>query len=83
MEKHMNLTPEQERLVEDFAFDLAMIDGPDDMFPPDGGVREPREPLLPSSINDATVALAAVYDLTRYRHNRGRSNSMIAASVLV
>jgi hypothetical protein len=73
------LTPQQERIVEDFNFELAMIDGPEDMFPPDdlGGDREPRWPKPPRDSGD--VALAAVYDLTYSRRLRNRLQGKGAA----
>ena len=68
----LELTPTQELIINDFSFELAMIDGPDDMFPPDnfGGDREPREPILPSDTDSQVIALAAVYDLLAYRKNK-------------
>jgi hypothetical protein len=68
----IELNPTQEQLINDFAFNLAMIDGPDDMFPPDnlGGDREPREPILPSDNDSQFIALAAVYDLLAYRKKK-------------
>ena len=44
------LTPRQEQEVKDFSEQLKNVDGPDDLFPPDSGVREPApkpRPLLP------------------------------------
>lgn len=66
------LTQKQEQQICDFAFELALIDGPEDMFPPDdfGGVREPRRPVQPSGCSPEAICLAAVYDITRARERR-------------
>jgi len=70
--KHRELSPQQEQLIENFRFDLAMIDGPDDMFPDDGYIddKEPLVPVPPTDDTSASVALAAVYDLTAYRNRK-------------
>lgn len=66
------LTLAQEKVMQDFEFDLAMVETVHDMFPCDGGagVREPRRPgpkLIPGA---ETITLAAVYDLAQVRQNR-------------
>lgn len=63
------LSPQQEQLVESFKSDLSMIDGPDDIFPPDnsGGVREPLQPILPHDSSSESLSLAAVYDLVQFK----------------
>lgn len=68
------LSRDQEQLIEEFAYDLSMIDGPEDIFPPDdlGGVREPRVPIMPQGSNAETISLAAVYDLALTRERRAR-----------
>lgn len=65
-----NLTPEQQKICEEFCFELAMIDGPDDMFPPDSGDRAPLEPKGPQNSSSEKLCLAAVYDLCQYRSRR-------------
>jgi len=65
------LTQQQERMIEDFAWELSMVDTVDDIFPPDaGGVHEPRRPLPPTLPGAEHVCLAAVYDLAQARQQR-------------
>lgn len=67
--KELNI--EQEKLMEDFAYELMMVDTVEDMFPPDTtGVQEPRRPLQPILPSAEMVSLAAVYDLAVARENR-------------
>lgn len=77
------LQPIQEQQIQDFAFELSMIDGPEDMFPPDSqGVREPRRPILPNPRGSEQLALAAVIDLAVARQNRRSIPRQCGAMVL-
>ncbi len=69
---YKELTPTQEQLINDFVFELAMIDGPDDMFPPDNfnNDHEPRNPLVPGGIDSQAISFAAVYDLLSFRRKK-------------
>lgn len=72
-----------EQLIQNFVYELAMIDGPDDMFPPDSmGVREPRRPILPNLDGNDRLALAAVYDMAVARQNRRSIMGKSGASIL-
>lgn len=66
------LSPENRRIMIDFCFDLAMVEGPDDMFPPDdlGGVREPRQPLLPCGSEPARLALTYACERVEIKQHR-------------
>lgn len=74
--KHPVLSPDNEKIMQDFQAALQAISGPEDMFPPDnlGGIREPRNPILPSVIGGECLQLARVYDLRASRERLlGRS----------
>ena len=64
----MELTSKQEWEIFDFHLDLMLIDGPDDMFPPDetAGDREPRQPQTPPWRGAAQLCLANIYDLAAH-----------------
>lgn len=66
------LSLKQEAIIQDFTLELSLIDGPDDMFPPEGGagVREPRPPVLPIVPLAEHIELAPIYDITAIRQNR-------------
>lgn len=69
---NLEISPEQQKIVNEFIFDLAMIDGPDDMFPPDNqcGDNEPRNPIAPSDTDCQSLVFAPVYDFVSYRKTR-------------
>ncbi len=59
--------------LDDFVAALADVRTPDDMFPPDqpeGGVREPRNPVVPPIIGCECIKLARVYDLQAARQRQ-------------
>lgn len=67
------LTPTQELLVTRFSDQLSVVSGPDDMFPPEDGVREPARPLLPIRPLMAAASLACnVYCLDQVRERRNQ-----------
>jgi len=65
------LTPSQELLITRFSDQLSVVVGPDDMFPPEDGVREPAEPLPPMRPFMVAASLACnVYCLEQARQRR-------------
>jgi len=68
------LTPEQEQQIHDFTDALSRVDGPDDLFRPDMGVREPapkpRPFLPPLEAIAACVAYVSPRELGQYALSR-------------
>lgn len=61
------LSPKDEIAISEFHEELGRLDGPDDMFPPEDGVREPRpEPPTPSTPNREMGAVA-IYSAFAHR----------------
>lgn len=44
-----------------FGLELALVDGPDDMFPPDDGVRQPNASPLPPCLDHGQNIRAEIY----------------------
>jgi hypothetical protein len=75
------LAPTEERLVEDFAWQLYLVDGVDDIFPPDATcVREPRRPILPVISGREALVFVPVYDLDSARRNRRTGAAILEAA---
>lgn len=66
------LTPEQQEILNEFVSNLAKVDGPNDMFPPDyfSNDFEPRNPICPSDSDSQAKTFAPVYDMVGYRKHR-------------
>lgn len=64
------LSPNQQTLVYEFAAELQHVQTVDDLFPPEGGVREllpEPQPTLPDS---GCVCMAALYEVMDSRQRR-------------
>lgn len=67
------LNPQQELLITRFSDQLSVVVGPDDMFPPEDGVREPAKPLPPIHPLMAAAELSCrVFCLDQAREHRNR-----------
>lgn len=68
MEK--TLPPYEKALMDQFHCHLQRVRTVEDIFPPEGGVREPLTPPLPELPGGEALCLAAVYDLCIARQRR-------------